>query len=123
MNLARWRASTLARYVEERGELLAPFHEEDDPGEQAIFVNTLGAYAHAWRYEAEVARQALVQEPRGVEDAVLAWLRENGAAPAKDVGKALWRFGGLPMIRATLESLVRQGRVTRTLRGHFTHSR
>lgn len=99
--------------IDLHGKILEPWYEAD---EDAIFAHGLAYYASAWQHEDEPPRElSLEPTERAHREAITAYLREHGEAQAKEVARALWRFGGLAVVRQRLGVLEREGVVRRGL--------
>ena len=117
--MSRWYADTVARYVEDRGHILTAW--DDDPGENAVYVNTLCHYRRAWQHEVEAPREEpTVIEPRygAVQASVLRYLREHGEAQATDIARSI-ALGSLGAIRSQLCAMEREGKVRRVAKGRY----
>lgn len=112
----RWHADTIARYVEVRGEVVAPW--EDVP-EEAVFVRQLGAYTSTWQREGEDDTRPQVAAITGTDAAIVAWLRENGPANALEIVRSTWRCGSRFAVADRLAAMERRGALVRVGRGRY----
>jgi len=104
----------------QRGWIVVEYADAVD--EDAVMVRPMSWGSRSWQHEPEAVRDApeVIEPKYGQQQAaILAYLREHGEAQATDIGRELWRQGGLATIRVRLCTMAQRGLVVRVEKGRY----